>query len=558
MTGPMHIVRKDVRRLRWLIVFWLAVLLVRMAMMLSGTAPAVESLRTDMFLRQLSEMVAWMEPLLTALIVVRLVQDEPLVGLTAFWLTRPYDRGALMRAKLLFAIVVLVLLPLLADLAAMASLGARTPALARAGLTGAAAYLAGTLSVMVIAAMTPSLVSFVVTLLGIVAGLGILLSTTVGVATFWAVAPSGYGPPGVPDATRGVVMLAVYLCAALMVVIYQYRRRHLWGAVSLAVAGYAATMVIPTIWPWSFARAEEVRPGAWAAKASAAYDPSWGTEMHDVRRFGPGEPTRRVAARLTLAGAPPQVTVQQIGVRGRFRLPDGTTIESAQPAWFGLSFRTATVEAALGGVRLLQTREVYEDGWTPMLTLTEVEFARHKGQSGRLEADVYFELLRTHAAGSLPLTRGASLDDGVSRLEILDVVRRTGGRDIAVRRWRAGSLLSAERPVRERLFALRNRRRGEALMGGVVTSWATGRRSTAALMLLQFPLGASMQLSDDGDGAGFAAVTTFLRFPGPGFGKAPALDADWFDEAELVVLETEWAGVVTRPLVIDQFPIPAN
>jgi len=32
----------------------------------------------------------------------------------------------------------------------------------------------------------------------------------------------------------------------------------------------------------------------------------------------------------------------------------------------------------------------------------------------------------------------------------------------------------------------------------------------------------------------------------------------WFDEAELVVLESRWAGVVTRPLVIEQFPIPAN
>jgi len=49
-----------------------------------------------------------------------------------------------------------------------------------------------------------------------------------------------------------------------------------------------------------------------------------------------------------------------------------------------------------------------------------------------------------------------------------------------------------------------------------------------------------------------------VRFPGSGLGKAPALDAAWFDEAELVILETTSAGVITRPLVIEQFPIPEN
>ena len=80
----------------------------------------------------------------------------------------------------------------------------------------------------------------------------------------------------------------------------------------------------------------------------------------------------------------------------------------------------------------------------------------------------------------------------------------------------------------------------------------------ATVMLLQFPLGATLQLSSDGAPGGFAADTTLLRFSGPGFGTTPPLDAAWFDEAELVVLESRWAGVVTRPLVIEQFPIPAN
>jgi hypothetical protein len=50
----------------------------------------------------------------------------------------------------------------------------------------------------------------------------------------------------------------------------------------------------------------------------------------------------------------------------------------------------------------------------------------------------------------------------------------------------------------------------------------------------------------------------FLRFPGRGFGKALRLDPAWFDEAELVILETAPAGIVSRPLMIDDFMIPAQ
>jgi hypothetical protein len=556
MTGAMHIIRKDVRRLRPLLALWFAVVVVRVGLSLSGTAAVVESLSTDMLLQQLSEAIVMVELLLTALIVARLIHEEALVGLTAFWLTRPYERGTLLRAKLLFAILVLVAVPLLADLATMTLLGARTPALVRAGSTAMVGYLGGTLSLMVIATLTPSLAVFVLTLLGLVAGASMLLAATLGFAMFFAAEPSSYTPPAVPDATPGVVMMAVYVGAALSVVLYQYRHRRWRVATGLAVAGLTATVVVPMMWPWSFARGEEVRAGAWAAGAAAAHDPSWGTEVTDASRFGRGEPKRHVNARVTLSGVPAHMTVQRVGVRGRLRLTDGTTIESSQ-AGGGSSFRTATIEAALGGARLLQSRDVFEQGWTPMLTLAEPEFTRYAGGSGRLEADVHFELVSTQEAGVLPLTPGAALDDGVSRIEIVNVRRRTGGRDVTVRRWRADSPLSAERPPQERLFALRHRGRGEALMGGIDTTWATGRRSNAALALLRLPLGLSMSIHEGGEG-GFSATTTFLRFPGPGFGKTPPLDAAWFDEAEFVMLETEWAGVVTRPLLIDEFPIPAN
>jgi len=48
-----------------------------------------------------------------------------------------------------------------------------------------------------------------------------------------------------------------------------------------------------------------------------------------------------------------------------------------------------------------------------------------------------------------------------------------------------------------------------------------------------------------------------VRFPSPN-AKLASIDPAWFDEAELVILDSEWAGVVTRPFTIQQFQLPAN
>lgn len=563
MSGAMHIVRKDVRRLRWVLALWVAVLAARVALSLNGAAAAGDPLGAGLFLQELSGAIGMVELLLTALIVARLVHEEPLVGFTAFWLTRPYDIGNLVRAKFLFAVAVLVALPLAADLATMWLLGSGAPALVSGSSTAAVGYASWMLSLMVIATLTPSLGVFVLTMLGIVAGASMLLVSMLGLAFIWTDELSDYTPPGVPDATPGVVMLAVYLCAALSVILYQYRHRRWRVAVALAVAGLAASVVVPMLWPWAFARGEEIRPGEWAASTTAVHDPSWGTEATDVTRFGRGAPRRHVNARVTLTGVPPQVTVQTTGVRGRLQFPDGVVIESSQAGGYASPFRAPAVEAALGGVRLLSTRDIFEqpEAWTPMITITENEFARRRGRPGRLDADVDFHLLQTREVGVLPLTSGAAVHGGLSRIEIVAVQRRTGGIDVTVRQWRAQSLLSAEPAPTERLFALRHRSRGEALMGGIETGWALGGRGNAAMALLRLPfamMGAGFGVSAHASGGGFSAGTSLLRFPGPGFGKAPPLDPGWFDEAELVVLEAEQVGVVTRRLAIEEFAVPAN
>lgn len=90
-------------------------------------------------------------------------------------------------------------------------------------------------------------------------------------------------------------------------------------------------------------------------------------------------------------------------------------------------------------------------------------------------------------------------------------------------------------------------------MSGVENRWQVGGRPTVVMALLGIPFGFA------GWGSrGFSVETMHLRFPGRGFGEAPPLDPSWFDDAELVVLETKPAGFVSRRLTIDPFGVPAK
>jgi hypothetical protein len=541
MSQTMHILRKDVRRLRWLLALWLVLLTVRVLLAVNGAAAADESVATGLLLQRLWDTLWAIELILAALIVTQVVHEEPLVGFTAFWLTRPYVRTVLLGEKLLFASVVLIALPLIADLLMLSLFNAGPRALARAGATAVLGDALWMLSLMVLAVLTPSLAAFVLTALGIVAAAW----TLVAVAGFFSIwnEPAGYTPPAAPDATPVVVMIAMYLCAAFSVVVYQYHHRRWRVAAGLAVAGLAASVATATFWPWPFARGEQVRAGTWASSVAVAHDPSWGTRVSDVVNVSRqmGERWRRVSARFTVSGLPPQMAVQWTGIRSRLQFPDGSDLESAERGGSGWIFSRAAAEAALGA-RVLVTHDFDRPAeWSPMITVRDRELLPYRGRAGRLDADIDIHLMQMREVATVPLMPGVSVDRGTSRLDVRAVQLGVDSLNVVIQRWHVQSPLSVDPYVQE-FFALRRRSTGEALMGGVDNSWQLGGGGG----LMPLPVG------------GFSVGSLYLRFPGPGYGIPKDLDIASFDDAELVILEMAPAGVVTRRLTIDPFVVPAR
>ena len=132
MNQTLHIINKDLRRLRWLLVAWGLVAIGDTVLKTAGPALASGGGEIQAIVDSLSQLVWLIQTLLLALLVSGLVHEEPLVGADAIWLTRPIGRNALMGAKLLSAAAILVGVPLIGDLIAMSMFHAGARDLVRA------------------------------------------------------------------------------------------------------------------------------------------------------------------------------------------------------------------------------------------------------------------------------------------------------------------------------------------------------------------------------------------------------------------------------------------
>jgi hypothetical protein len=554
MNQTLHIIRKDLRRLRWLLVAWVVIIIGRIVVTTAGSTVEPEDIGLQLVIQNLTSLLGIVEMLMWVLLVSLLVHDEPLVGADAFWLTRPIRPNALMAAKLALAAVFLVLAPLARGVIEMAWFGAsfRDVVAATPGLLFTQTFWVALL--LTLAVLTPSLTRFVV---AIAAGIGALAVAFAGLTAVLLLNQQEerdyYEGSFVPDSTGEIVGSLLLLCVVIGVIVYQYRHRWPSRAILIGAAGAVAAVAVAFVWPWHFARGIEADPGPWAhdsVRTIAVLDATpHVSEAYSVRR----NPKKQVAARLDLVGAPPEYDVESVGVRARLAFRDGTTIESAQrekapvtrPAADRPSTRTMRLQAALGGARLLPDIGDTHEMLPVVVKVADSDYERYGAQDGHLTATVNFEVHRFRLSGTLLLSAGEVLRDRTDRFEIVRVRRRSDGCDVLLRQFTVHPMWS-ERSRRQFYYVLVNRGRGEAIAGDNEGMMPLGQWNLA---------GALFGISIEGGTQGFSVWTQTLRYPtrAQSASGARQIDRAWLDAAELVVIESAYAGHVTRTIDVQGF-----
>jgi hypothetical protein len=556
MTQAIHIFRKDLHRLRWWLALWAALLAARVLLATFWRLSASEAFGEQVLFEQVKAALGIATYVLFGILVARLVHDEPLVGLDWFWLTRPYDRWALLVAKLGFAVLFFVVLPLAAELVVMAAYGATTWDMLRASSIFIAREGRWTAGLMVFAVLTATLVGFA---LGLAATGAAFSLAMLGV---FAVAMLRLGeetqPSGVlPDATQPVVATVVFLLACLAVIVYQYRVRRRGRALALAAAGLAAVVFVPSVWPWRITSVAPVAP------ATVAHDTAGVTVLVD-RTSPPAiidePPFRRRDARRRQVSLPVELTGLPAGYRSqgtfaesRLELQSGEILESRQTGGAAFVARAGyggesvhELQGVLGDVRVLPVRA---DSAIPahvtLLSVTDEQLARHGSEPGRLVTTFHIPLQHSAVAGTLPLDEGARLRRGDMQFELIRVQRRHDGCTILLRKSRVASIL-APLEFRQHAFLLRNVERQEAYAADIHHR-SFGASSFLLMSLLGFTLDPGRQ--------GFAVEHLWMDYP-PRWGMridGPTIDARWLAGADFVIVETVPAGVIRRTGVLDDF-----
>ncbi len=232
MNLTLHQFRKDCVRLRLPIGLWLLLILLQAVLIIPGIAEPGEDLALQIIFKVLKNLIPILQMILPLVIVPLLIQEEPLVGTTAFWFTRPIDGTILLTSKILFLASILILPPFLTELIILAIHGASMNELFLAVPEILLEHINFLAYVVVIAALTQTFARFA--LVGSSLFIGYYILAFVVMVVLWYVdTPSileGWDKPGVDvkDSQYVVSTLAlIAISGALLVNLYRKRETRL-------------------------------------------------------------------------------------------------------------------------------------------------------------------------------------------------------------------------------------------------------------------------------------------------------------------------------------------
>ena len=553
MKKVLHIVRKDFRHLRFYLAGWLGLVILRAAVI--GYGP-LDSGTWDYDSFFYYELLAWFPQIcLLPIMVARLVQDDSLAGSTASWLSRPISGGQLLASKSLFLVLAVILPLFIVELLLLGFHGVTLSDVVRSIPQILAYQLLLTAVLLVLAALTRNLAH--TALLGLLGVVGWMLFYNYSRSLFFKQVDLS-DSFGISLATsREIAFMLSHLAVAGVVVSHQYLTRRAGKSATLACSGLVVIGLFTGIWSWDFVASAQ-------RLDQRVVDPEQLTpriEEESLRFF------RRVRSRplkrsmvlngnIASEGLPPGVFAlpEQVISRVSFGSREETlSSRHGHPyAYEGDGFwwrvnhpprlhdeRATILAEALGGVAFLhdETSPILE--YVPeLLEINEESHNLHGGSLSDLTAKVVF-LVQKNDIATFPLEQGARYDRGSDHVEIVGVTTDTDSLRIELEESR--HRLIQDR-MKSRWYLLRNPATRQVLLSEGSLAYAI---MTPPMAPLSFPM------------LGVSHSSLHFRLPS----TDPPVDPDWFEDAELVRIETRNLGRFSKTirmenLVLKDIPGP--
>jgi hypothetical protein len=547
-----HLIATDLRRFRWVLAAWIAVV---GAAVLANAVPSPGDYEPTGVspIAIARSLLAFTQTILLLLIVPLVMHAHPAVGTNAFWMTRPLPVPTLVGSKFVLLLCV-VMAPVTAAAAAMAGYDVAPRHIVLISVAAAIIYASVVLALMVLASWTPDLWRFALVNVGILAAIGGALTVTLMVAVRrmneTPTADLGGG------SLNGGVLLTLYAATGLAVLVVQYRTRLRLRSVPLAIAGLLIAVVAAGNWP-----AEQPRPESpdWVDASLEVVPDIASIELQNGFSFGEQPQWRMVNAHLGLRGIPP-------GWSGSVTLADaalnlgGTVLTRT----WSHSVAINTVVQGSGWISLAPDgspqqmlrslldvgRILYPETEAPPKTtvfaVRNQEFSQHAPAVGHYSGRFWIVFARHDVEAVLPLQQGAVHRGDWYRF-VLDGFEG-GWRGITVLLRQSLAISGPEPPARFSFF-VRNRERREAVEA------STQYVQNDVLFQRVFPFSGFASTPSGGFGVYRLRVSIPPPYRLDRAAAEPTIDDEWLRGSELVILRSSPGGAVQRTVEIAEFPL---
>ena len=403
MGIAIHIFKKDLRRLWPLLVILFAYIGILTAVLTTGLrSPDPNSIEWTSFVQSSGLLGTGSLWILTAVVIVFLIHEEPPSGTSAFWLTRPIPRGSLLAAKAGFIFLFLVAVPAAANLYVLSRYGLEANRIGPSLAKMLSAYLIFIGINVALAVLTSSLQAFVI------ACLGTMLLVPLG-AKFLRIdvpmnLPFWIAKILIPGTLTGVV--------CLIVILHQYLTRRTRRSVTILVAGLILT--VPSA-NWAENTASmPLSPSSGGATIGLAVMTA---PEGSVRYVGPERKAKqRIVGALDLVKVPDDAEVWLTSMSGQLDFPGGNA----------LGYKNHTV--SVYGDPLAGLLPGFTGASTPkattlvdLLAASDEVYREWGSRPGTYSGVAQLQTYRYVTKGSLPLKSGEHLETGSDLVEVSKV-----------------------------------------------------------------------------------------------------------------------------------------
>ncbi|MCD4779956.1 MAG: hypothetical protein K8S27_05330 [Candidatus Omnitrophica bacterium] len=568
MNTITHIFKKDFAKLKVLLSIWFVLLILHCV---NGFSVFLDNYRMQLYLPDINALIAGLQYLMVIVIVPLLIQDDPLVGNSAFWLTRPISRKELLIEKMAFLTFFLLILPLCAELFVLISNGVAPRYLFSLIPEFFYRQLQFIVPVLLIASLTQKFSKFA--LVGIIS-----LVVWYLVSLITNLFPLFYNIE-ITDFLKNIllaktdphnislewsinlikIMASALLCA--FVIYNQFINRDSKRTIRWIIYSFIIVALINKFWSVDFLNIEKFQPRYIASLDSTHVVPDrnsvWTSDGYDFSNKQPEEKYKDVYLTHNVEGVPSGHFVMLDKLKNpRLKYADGTTlvwdedIEGRNYAQVNKLKFFNPISSILKNTKIVNKYKKSKSVGI-LMKVTDVNFDKYGASEADYSAEARFNVYKYNITSVLPLKAGAMEWIGNEQYVVYDVIKTTFGVKIVIGEKKVDLILAegeekSKFPFNDFGFArgmehkqpfyiLRNKKTGEAFVPEITQDAQISKPKFNDSAILKSRI----------------SQFVFAHKNDRNF-SLPNIDEEWLKDAEILRLEAQKVGYVNKKLAYDK------